>query len=73
MGCQLRTVYTEDVTSGNVCVQQASRECDVYKCEIMPEECLMEKESLLSIKVFAETLIGQSLSSSHFDLISELL
>ncbi len=68
-------VYLEDATSGNVCVKQASRECDVYNCEIkivMSEDCLMEKESLFSIKVFAETLIGQSLSSPHLDLIGEL-
>ena len=67
-------VRLEDVTSGNVCVQQASRECDVYNCEIkivMSEDCLMEKESLFSIKVFAETLIGRS-STPYLDLIGEL-
>ena len=68
-------VYLEDVMSGNVCVKLASRECDVYNCEIkivMSEDCLMKKESLFSIKVFAKTMIGQSLSSPHLDLISEL-
>ncbi len=68
-------VHLEDVMSGNVCVQLASRECDVHKCEVniaMSEDCSMEKESLFSIKVFAQTLIGQSLSSPHMDLIGEL-
>ncbi len=67
-------VHLEDVTSGNVCVKLASRECDVYNCEIkivMSEDCLMKKESLFSIKVFAETLIGRS-STPYLDLIGEL-
>ena len=67
-------VRLEDVTSGNVCVKLASRECDVYNCEVkivMSEDCLMKKESLFSIKVFAETLIGRS-STPYLDLIGEL-
>ena len=67
-------VHLEDVTSGNVCVKLASRECDVHNCEVnivMSEDCLMEKESLFSIEVFSETLIGRS-STPYLDLIGEL-
>ncbi len=67
-------MYLEDLVHGKVCAVLASPECDVENCNIalnMSKDCSIEKDSLYSIRVFAETVIGRSLSNPLADQIGE--